>query len=136
MLSRMWNKRNTPLLVVEEQTHIATMKISLGVHKKGRIQSTSRFSYSTLRCVPKAWLRLPQGDLFNYFIIYRNWKLLSPASPWWGESDMVLAPGTESWYQPPRVLMAAVGIGLVCIIMYIFHILWEMSSLLISMIPW
>jgi hypothetical protein len=36
---------------------------------------------------------------------------------------MVLAPGTESWYQPPRVLMAAVGIGLVCIIMYIFHIL-------------
>jgi hypothetical protein len=49
------------------------------------------------------------------------------AWPWWGQNDMVPAPGTETegvdlhMSQWLLWVMAAVGVGLVCLIMYIFY---------------
>lgn len=45
----------------------------------------------------------------------------SPAWSWWGQSTMVPAPGTRPWCAPLQdccgcVLMAAVGVRLICIV--------------------
>jgi hypothetical protein len=45
---------------------------------------------------------------------------MSPVWPLWGQSEMVPAPGTGPQCEPPCVSMAAVGVTLICVIIYIF----------------
>ena len=54
------------------------------------------------------------------FLSFKEW-LLSPAWPGWGQNDIVPVPGTgPGGVGLHEKLMAAVGIGLVCITMYVF----------------
>ena len=76
MLARMWSKRNTPPLLVGEQTCIITLEINLVVSKKTVLSSTSKLSYTTPGHVPKRASTIPNYLHKALVIIARNWKQL------------------------------------------------------------
>ena len=66
MLERMWNKGNTPLLLVEGQICTAMLEINMEVSQKTGNQSTLRPSYTTPWHIPKVLSILSQRHLLNY----------------------------------------------------------------------
>ena len=79
MLKRMWNKGNTPPLLVGMQTCANTLEIHMVVSQKIGNQFTSGPSNTTLGHILKVCSTILQGHLLNY--IYssiicnsQNWK--------------------------------------------------------------
>ena len=78
MLDRMWNKGNTPPLLVGVQTCTATLEISMVISQKITKQPTSRPSETAFGYIPKGFSIIPQGHVLNYVhssIIYHNQSL-------------------------------------------------------------
>ena len=62
----MWNKGDTPPLLVEVQTCTATLGISVAVYQKFGIQSTLKTLHYNFAYVPSEFSIIPQGHFLNY----------------------------------------------------------------------
>ena len=65
-VEKMWDKRNTPPLLVEVQTCTAALKISMAFTQGIGNQPTSRPSKITLGHKSKGCTLIAQGPLLNY----------------------------------------------------------------------
>ena len=66
MLERLWDKENTPVLLVGVQTGVVPLDISMVISQKIRKQHSSRPSNITFRYIPKGCSIVQQGHVFNY----------------------------------------------------------------------
>ena len=79
MLSRMWNKQNTPQLLMVMQSCTATLEINTAVSLKTENQPISRHSYTLLGIHPK-YAPLYHKDTCSImfiaalFVIAKHWK--------------------------------------------------------------
>lgn len=64
MLVRIWNKGNSPPLLMGVQTFSATLEINVVVSQK--TGNTSRPNYTTSGNIPKRCSAIPQGHLLNH----------------------------------------------------------------------
>ena len=65
-LKRMWNKGNTPPLLVGVQTFPATLEVSVVIPQKTGDQPTTSLSCTALGHIPRGCSITPQGHLLNY----------------------------------------------------------------------
>ena len=66
MLERLWEKGNTPALLVGVQTGTAPMDISMVVFQKIRKQPSSRSNNTTFGYLSKGYSIEPKGHGLNY----------------------------------------------------------------------
>jgi hypothetical protein len=77
--ARLWNKGNTPPLLLGVKTCTTSLEIHLALSQKIGNYSISRPSNTTPWHAPQRLPTKPQGHLLNYvietlFVISRNWK--------------------------------------------------------------
>ena len=70
MLERLWDKGNTPKLLVGVQAGTALLDINLAISQKIRQQPTSRLSNTTFGYISEGCSIITQGHVLNY--VYSN----------------------------------------------------------------
>ena len=84
MLERLWEKRNTPALLVGVKAGTASLGNSVAISQKIRKQLSSRSSNTTFGNKSKGYLIMQQGHVLNYVhssIVYHSQNLETTYCP-------------------------------------------------------